>query len=91
MRLRDRKDFLNVLESTYIRLWREGEMSTLPDNLANTDDLKRLWVNMMQSYPCTDTDCAIASVNLRKNRRLKLEILNGKEVACEAGLFGEEA
>lgn len=87
MKLRDRKDFLEVLESTYIRLWREGDMSTLPDGLANTDDLKRLWVNMLQSYPCTDTDCAIASVNLRKRGRLKRDILNGKEVECDPSLF----
>lgn len=91
MKLRERKDFRNVLERVYILLWREGEIGTLPDNLAGTDDLKRIWANMLQSFPCTDTDCAIAAIGLRKDGRLKTEILNGKEDACDSGLFGEDA
>lgn len=91
MRLRDRKDFKDALENVYISLWREGEVDTLPDNLAGTDDLKRLWVNLLQSYPATDTDVAIASINLRKNGRLKLELLNAPDRPDEASLFGEDS
>lgn len=66
MRIRDRKDFQEVLEATYKRLKSEGEITLSADQIGSTYEHEVLWVNMIQYFPCTMNDAIVALINLRK-------------------------
>lgn len=74
MRIRDRKDFHEVLETTYRRLKDEGEITLSPDLIGSTYDHEVVWVNMIQYFPCTMNDVVATLINLRKKGVFKEQL-----------------